>query len=115
MPSPVIGTGEAMVNRTDKISALVECMFSWEHTFKKQTNTFSLLVLIIARKERKKGLGWRVTAISAEAIRKSLSAEETFELIIEWPEDGPHCMPQTEITWAEGSGKAFRSRWGLAG
>lgn len=66
------------------------------------------LVLISAREKTNKGLGWKVTAPSAGAVRKGLSTEVTFELRIEWPEESTPCSSDREITGAEGSGEGFQ-------
>lgn len=60
MPSPIIAVGGTMVNKTDKISGLVEHTSQWECRFRKQINISSPLILVRAKQERKKGLGWRV-------------------------------------------------------
>lgn len=51
----------------------------------------------------------RVT--SAGAVGKGFYAEVTAELRIEWPEDSPHCVPQTEELHGQKEvGEAVRRR-----
>lgn len=93
MPSPVRGAGDMAVNRTDRTPAFVWGICFCGNTFKKQTNTSPLFVLISARKKRNKEPGWRaLPAASAGAARKGLSAEVTFELRTEWPEESAHTV-----------------------
>lgn len=81
------------VNRTNRTPAFVWGICFCGNTFKKQTNTSPLFVLISARKKRNKEPGWRaLPAASTGAARKGLSAEVTFELRTEWPEDSAHTV-----------------------